>query len=85
MVYHACMDKTNKQAAQSIETITLTDAAQRNVEETGAIPALDLDELRSGKTTPERLLAFCANGADDDRMPGWREYVATLYSMCHAK
>jgi hypothetical protein len=48
------------------------------VEETGADVGEDMEALRSGKHTPESLLAFCLDGADDDRVQGWRDYVAAL-------
>ena len=58
--------------------ITLTKAAQDNVDEAGIDPADDIAALRLGKETPEGLLSYCLEGADDDRVTGWREYVAAV-------
>lgn len=57
--------------------IKLTTAAQRNVDETSTDVAADIAALRAGKT-PGALLADCLDGADDDRIEGWREYVAAV-------
>ncbi len=80
-MYDVCMNTVQTTAAQSTETITMTDAAQRNVEETNCDVQLDLWELRNGKTTPAKLLVDCYFGADDDRLQGWSEYVSTLTSL----
>lgn len=53
-------------------------AALENINETNADWALDLHRLRSGAVTRERLLDNCLDGADADRVQGWREYVAAL-------
>ncbi len=58
--------------------IKLSQAAQANVDETGADPLADVAALRSGEHTSESLLAHCLNGADSDRRRGWREYVASV-------
>ena len=55
-----------------------TQAALECIEETGADPEEDLDHLRSGDHTLETLLAFCLDGAGEDRVQGWREYIDTL-------
>lgn len=58
----------------------LSRAALEAVEETGIDPADDLARLRAGLTIPE-LLAECLNGADDDRVEGWLDYVAALEAV----
>ena len=59
-------------------TIRLTPAAQALVDETGCDPQDDIDALRAGTHTEESLLAYCLDGADEDREEGWREYVAAV-------
>lgn len=49
-----------------------------NIDETGASPLDDLAQLRSGAQTAASLLEHCLDGADEDRVEGWREYVAAL-------
>lgn len=58
--------------------IQLTTAAQENIDETGCDPAADLAALRTGEHTRESLLAHCLDGADDNRVQGWEEYVDAL-------
>lgn len=57
--------------------VKLTTAAQRNVDETSTDVAADIAALRVGKTAGA-LLSECLDGADDDRIEGWREYVAAV-------
>jgi hypothetical protein len=61
--------------------IQLTVAAQQNVDETGVSPESDLADLVSGALSEGDLLAACLDGADDDRVAGWREYVAALVAL----
>lgn len=61
-----------------MNAIKLTTDAQRNVEEAGINPMDDVTALRSGEQTRESLLAACLDGADDDRVEGWRDYVAAV-------
>lgn len=42
-----------------------------------AVVATDLRRLRDG-TTPDELLAFCVDGAEDDELASWSEYVDDL-------
>lgn len=58
--------------------IQFTTAAQENVNETGCDPEVDIAALRSGEHTRESLLKHCLDGADDDRVQGWEEYVDAL-------
>lgn len=55
-----------------------TPVAQRNIDETGCDPQDDAHRIRVGEQTREGLLAHCLDGADPDRVEGWREYVATI-------
>lgn len=60
-------------------TINFTSAAQANMSETGVTQAeveRDLSRVRRGEA--EQVLAYCLDGADSDRVQGWREYVAAL-------
>lgn len=56
-------------------------AAIENIEETDADWTHDLQRLRDGSTTPEALLDFCLDGADPDRVQGWRDYVDGLVAI----
>ena len=58
--------------------LTLSAAAQANVDETGCDPQDDIDAIRSGEHTEESLLAYCLDGAAEDRVPGWHEYVVAV-------
>jgi hypothetical protein len=62
-------------------TRIFTYAAIENIEETGADWSHDLDRLREGETTPEALLDFCLDGAGEDRVQGWRDYVDGLVAI----
>lgn len=62
----------------TIDGVTMSRAAATNVEETGVDVAADLAALRSGEHTAESLLAHCLDGADEDRVEGWRDYVSAL-------
>lgn len=55
--------------------LVLSELAQLNVEETGVDLQDDIEALRSGRHTAETLLAHCLDGADEDRVHGWKEYV----------
>jgi hypothetical protein len=59
-------------------TARFTHAAMQNIEETGADVADDLEAMIAGTHTRETLLAFCLEGADEDRVEGWRDYVLAL-------
>jgi len=62
----------------TIRGVTMTSSAAANVAETGTDVAADLAALRAGTTTRRALLAECLDGADEDRIEGWREYVEAL-------
>ena len=61
-----------------IAGVTLSLAAARCAEESGVNVEEDLDSLRSGLLTSAALLDACLDGADDDRVEGWRDYVSAL-------
>ena len=61
--------------------IKFTMNAQVNIDETGCDPNADLVALRTGEHTRESLLAHCLDGADDDRVRGWEEYVDALCAL----
>jgi len=52
-------------------------AALENIKETGIDPADDVARVRAG-LSPDALLAECLEGADEDRVEGWREYVERI-------
>lgn len=62
----------------TLAQIQFSEAAQQNIDETGADYEVDLYELRTGRITAESLLAHCLDGAGEDREQGWRDYVAAL-------
>lgn len=57
---------------------TFTKAALENIEETAANWHADLERLRSGRVTGPQLLEVCLNGAHEDRVQGWHDYVDAL-------
>jgi len=59
-------------------TIHLTPAAIDLVDETGCDPEGDVRDLLDGSQTRETLIAYCLDGAAEDRVEGWREYVAAV-------
>lgn len=63
-----------------IAGVKMTKAAAQNVEETGTDVAVDLHEVRGGKSAA-RLLAECIDGAEQDRVQGWREYVDAVVAV----
>jgi hypothetical protein len=65
--------------------IVLSHRAQLNVQESGVVPQDDIDALRSGEHTAESLLAYCLDGADDDRVQGWKEYVSAVVDYVGVK
>lgn len=61
-----------------VKRLKMSNAAVENAEETGADPLEDIAAIRSGEHTRESLLAYCLDGADDDREVGWRDYVDSV-------
>ena len=55
------------------------------IDETGCDPESDLMALTTGEHTPESLLAHCRDGADEDRVQGWRDYVDALVAAREAR
>lgn len=68
----------------TVDGVTFTRAAAENIRETGCDVAADLAALRRGQQTPEGLLAHCLDGADEDRVQGWRDYVDALVAAVEA-
>jgi hypothetical protein len=64
--------------------IEFTTAARENIEETGCDPQEDVAAIRRGAHTRETLLAHCLDGAEPNRVQGWREYVATICEAASA-
>lgn len=71
-------------ANHNAATPALTPAALANLEETGTDWREDMAALRCGGTTEEALLEHCLDGADEDRVEGWREYVSALVAAVAA-
>lgn len=72
---------THFDAAQVVEmqlADALTRDAELNIAETGCDPFGDVAALAAGRHTVRTLLAHCLDGADQDRVQGWREYVAAV-------
>ena len=63
---------------QAHEYFRFTPAALENIEETDADVLADLAKVRSGVLSREMLLIACLDGADDDRVRGWRDYVEEI-------
>jgi hypothetical protein len=59
-------------------TLRFSRAAAEAIVETGCDPLEDVEAIRSGAHTETSLLAYCLDGADEDRVEAWREYVATI-------
>jgi len=58
--------------------INLTPAALDNLAECGLDDhdvSVDVQSVRDGTLTADKLLKVCLDGADADRVQGWREYV----------
>lgn len=67
----------------STTSISLTTAALANIEETGTDVDADIARVRDGLTR-DVLLAECLDGADDDRVEGWEDYVSAVCAVAHA-
>ena len=52
--------------------------ALSSIEETGCDPDADLQALVTGTQTPAGLWAHCVDGADDDRLDGWKDYFSEV-------
>jgi hypothetical protein len=65
--------------------ILLTHLALENVAETGIDPADDVCRVATAGLSRADLLAECLDGADDDRVAGWREYVDAVVDAAHAQ
>lgn len=62
----------------TIQGVQMSKAAAENVVETGADVQADVAAMRTGAHTRASLLAYCLDGAEDDRADGWREYVSAV-------
>ena len=74
----SCRVHASLSVAGVVAAPTLTRAAALNVAETGIDVSDDVARLRRGATDAEALLAECLDGADDDRVEGWRDYVLAV-------
>lgn len=48
------------------------------IAETGCDPSSDLQALIDGTHTPASLWEHCIDGADEDRIEGWRDYFSEV-------
>ena len=55
-----------------------TNEALLNIDETCTNYELDLTRIRELGWTAEEILADCLDGADEDRVQGWHDYVDAL-------
>lgn len=62
----------------AIRYFNFTSDALLNIEETDADVLGDLAKVRDGSLSLENLLLACLDGADDDRVQGWRDYVVEI-------
>jgi hypothetical protein len=58
--------------------VRMSREAARCVEETGIDPADDIQAILAGTHSEPSLLAHCLDGADEDRVQGWHDYVAAI-------
>ena len=56
------------------DIIPMTDAASENVRECGVDARKDIARVRNGLTA-DQLLSECLDGADEDQVGGWADYV----------
>lgn len=56
-------------------------AAIRNIEETGIDPLEDVRRVREMLVSRDALLEECLQGADDDRIDGWQDYVSAICGL----
>ena len=64
-----------------IAGIEFTSAAAVNIEETGIDAGeiqRDVRSICNGDSSEYALLGRCLDGADADRVPGWRDYVSAI-------
>ena len=61
------------------KTIEFSRAALECIQETGTDVGVMLGLLAQGQTR-EEILAYCLEGAEDDRVQGWRDYVDALFA-----
>lgn len=61
-----------------MKTPNFTTAAKQNIKEVGIAWKQDFIAMRDLGVTPTEMLEICLDGADDDRVQGWRDYVDAL-------
>ena len=65
--------------------IQMTNAAIDCIRETGCDPNEDVDAILGGRMTASDLRFTCLDGADADRVQGWRDYIAAVLSAVEAR
>lgn len=58
----------------AIDHFKFSAAALENIEETDCDAISDLTKIKDGRLDFDSLLAACLDGADHDRVQGWRDY-----------
>ena len=80
----SALTKNAKDLARAVDKGGFSRAAIAFAEETGSDIEADIALAILGYTDGPRLLAECLEGADDDRIPGIRDYVSTVMA-CAAR
>jgi hypothetical protein len=62
----------------AVDSFEFSQAALENIEETDCDALEDLAKICDGRLNSETLLLACLDGADDDRVQGWRDYVVEI-------
>lgn len=65
-------------------TFRFSRAARECIHETGIDPEDDVHALRTGLHTPTSLLEHRLDSADEEREPGWHDYVSAVVSEAYA-
>ena len=61
-----------------MRTPRFTNEANANIDEMCTDYKYDLERITELGWTPEEILAECIEGADEDRVQGWHDYVDAL-------
>jgi hypothetical protein len=63
---------------ETVYNFEFSHEALQNIDECDVNPFDDLAKIRDGRLNREALLIACLDGADDDRVQGWRDYVGEI-------
>jgi hypothetical protein len=70
--------KASENVTNAVDNFKFTSAALENIEETDCEALDDLAKIRDGRLNRETLLLACLDGAEPDRVQGWRDYVGEI-------